>query len=76
MYILQVRRANFYQDGDTTPYGQIQPRVHITRCWDTLLEKSEYSKWRARVDNFNKYVIIRNSILTFITTSMIDCLYN
>lgn len=54
MCLQQIRRTNFYQDGDATPYGQIQPSVHITRCWDTLLEKSDYSNWRVSVDNFNK----------------------
>ena len=51
---LQVRRLNFYHDGDATPYGQIQPTVHISRCWDILIEKSDYSSWRASVDHFNK----------------------
>ena len=51
---LKVRQVNFYHDGDTTPYGQIQHIVHITRCWDTLLENCAYHQWRARVDDFNK----------------------
>ena len=26
----KVRRLNFYHDGDATPYGQIQPKVHVS----------------------------------------------
>ncbi|CAI8021900.1 Xanthine dehydrogenase/oxidase [Geodia barretti] len=51
----QVRRLNFYHDGDATPYGQIQPKVHVSRCWDTLLENTHYlTTWRSSVDLFNK----------------------
>ena len=51
----KVRRLNFYHDGDATPYGQIQPKVHVSRCWDTLLENTHYlTTWRSSVDLFNK----------------------
>ena len=56
VHVHKIRKLNFYHDGDATPFGQVQTDVYITRCWETLKERSAYQEWRARVDDFNKCV--------------------
>ncbi|NOY91777.1 MAG: xanthine dehydrogenase molybdopterin binding subunit [Deltaproteobacteria bacterium] len=51
---LEVREANFYVEGDKTPYGlEVRHPERIRRVWDGVLESSEYEARRAEVDAFN-----------------------
>ncbi|MCT1366869.1 xanthine dehydrogenase molybdopterin binding subunit [uncultured Kocuria sp.] len=50
----ELRRRNFYQPGDTTPYGQ--PVRHAERMpdiWSTLMERAEVVRRRAEIAEFN-----------------------
>ncbi|MBT2129686.1 xanthine dehydrogenase molybdopterin binding subunit [Aliiroseovarius lamellibrachiae] len=50
---IEVRRVNFYADGQTTHYGQEIEGFHIPDMCDALLTRAEFSKRRAEVDAFN-----------------------
>lgn len=50
---IQVRRANFYRDGQTTHYGQTIEGFHVPAMTDALLERADYAARRAGVDAFN-----------------------
>ncbi|MFK5635890.1 MULTISPECIES: xanthine dehydrogenase molybdopterin binding subunit [unclassified Ornithinimicrobium] len=50
----ELRRRNFYQDGQTTPYGQVitqAERVH--RAWDQVTQQGELERRRAGIAAFN-----------------------
>jgi xanthine dehydrogenase large subunit len=50
----ELRRRNFYAEGQATPYGQ--PVRHAERmhgCWDQVLASSSYAARREEVDAFN-----------------------
>src|SRR5699024_339886 len=50
----ELRERNFYQVGQTTPYGQEVPqseRMH--NIWNELLHSSDYDSRQADVDRFN-----------------------
>lgn len=50
----ELRRRNFYQPGDTTPYGQ--PVRHAERMpdiWSTLAERAEVVRRKAEIAEFN-----------------------
>ena len=50
----ELRRRNFYQSGEATPYGQ--PVRHAERMhtvWDTLLERSDFAARQAEVSAYN-----------------------
>ncbi|MGC5584715.1 xanthine dehydrogenase molybdopterin binding subunit [Ornithinimicrobium sp. W1665] len=50
----ELRRRNFYADGQRTPYGQVitqAGRVH--RAWDQVTESGELERRRAEIARFN-----------------------
>ncbi|WP_425144900.1 xanthine dehydrogenase molybdopterin binding subunit [Deinococcus sp.] len=50
----ELRRRNFYQPGEATPYGQLvrhAERMHTV--WDTLLERSDFEARQAEIRAFN-----------------------
>ncbi|WP_371168449.1 xanthine dehydrogenase molybdopterin binding subunit [Aliiroseovarius sp. 2305UL8-7] len=48
-----VRRANFYEDGQTTHYGQTIDGFHVPAMTDALLERADYAERRHKIDAFN-----------------------
>jgi xanthine dehydrogenase large subunit len=51
----ELRRRNFYAEGQTTPYGQ--PVRHADRmrtCWDQLIDHSDFTARREDVRRFNQ----------------------
>ncbi|MCK8464250.1 xanthine dehydrogenase molybdopterin binding subunit [Aliiroseovarius sp. S1339] len=50
---IAVRRANFYENGQTTHYGQTVDGFHIPAMTDALLERSDYAVRRADINAFN-----------------------
>ncbi len=48
-----VRAANFYADGDTTPYGQPIDDARIARLWPDLLASSDFVSRRESVRKWN-----------------------
>lgn len=49
-----VRQANFYQEGDTTHYGQpVRDAARIQRIWDRLLETSAFERRWAEAEAYN-----------------------
>ncbi|MGY2894032.1 xanthine dehydrogenase molybdopterin binding subunit [Deinococcus sp. UYEF24] len=50
----ELRRRNFYQAGQTTPYGQpVKDADRIQSIWDALLTRSDYAAREAKVKAFN-----------------------
>ncbi len=50
----ELRRRNFYQAGQTTPYGQrVKDADRIQSIWDALLTRSDYAARQAKVAAFN-----------------------
>lgn len=50
----EIRRRNFYQEGQTTHYGQVvKDASRITRIWDELRESSDFAARREAVTRFN-----------------------
>lgn len=54
-----VRRANFYQNGDVTPYHMTINDSVMTPLFDQLMVSSDYEKRRANVAKFNS----KNNVL-------------
>ncbi|KAI6654571.1 Xanthine dehydrogenase/oxidase [Oopsacas minuta] len=50
----EVRWNNMYVEGNTTPYGMPIVSCQMQRCWQELLEKSNYSKLVEETTAFNK----------------------
>jgi len=49
-----VRRRNFYQEGQSTHYGQpVKDAGRITAIWDDLWEASDFAARRAAISDFN-----------------------
>ncbi|KAK8381248.1 hypothetical protein O3P69_008249 [Scylla paramamosain] len=48
-----VREKNLYKSGDTTHFGQVIERCTVSRCWEEVLDQSDYSTLRANVQKFN-----------------------
>jgi xanthine dehydrogenase large subunit len=49
-----LRRRNFYQAGQTTPYGQpVKDADRLGTVWDTLLERSEFAARQSEMLAFN-----------------------
>ncbi|SOC58061.1 xanthine dehydrogenase molybdopterin binding subunit [Ornithinimicrobium cerasi] len=50
----ELRRRNFYQDGQLTPYGQVITQAgHLERAWDQVTREAELERRRAAVAEFN-----------------------
>src|SRR5699024_8861014 len=50
----ELRERNFYQVGQTTPYGQEVPQSdRMTNIWEELTVTSNYDARRAQIDEFN-----------------------
>ncbi len=50
----ELRRRNFYQAGQATPYGQrVKDADRIQSIWDALLTRSDYAARQAKVAAFN-----------------------
>ncbi|WP_425863184.1 xanthine dehydrogenase molybdopterin binding subunit [Arthrobacter sp. TWP1-1] len=50
----ELRRKNFYREGDTTPYGMaVRHAGRVTTMWEQCLEKSNFNERRREVDAFN-----------------------
>eukprot|EP00057_Strongylocentrotus_purpuratus_P024304 XP_011678778.1 PREDICTED: xanthine dehydrogenase/oxidase [Strongylocentrotus purpuratus] len=50
----EIRKMNFYQEGDVTPQNQKIEDFTLPRCWDECLTKSDYAMRREAVDFFNR----------------------
>ena len=50
----QVRELNMYNDGDTTPFGEVLSICNARRCWEQLKENSSFTDRAAEVDQFNQ----------------------
>jgi xanthine dehydrogenase large subunit len=49
-----VRRRNFYVDGQSTPYGQaVRHPERMVAAWDQVLDSSSYAARRAEIAEFN-----------------------
>lgn len=50
----ELRRRNFYQPGDTTPYGQpVRHAERIAEIWGTLNERADVVRRKAEIAEFN-----------------------
>lgn len=49
----QVRAANFYTDGQTTPYNDPITPCYIQELWDTMKASADYDKRAADIAKFN-----------------------
>ncbi|MFC7485907.1 xanthine dehydrogenase molybdopterin binding subunit [Knoellia sp. CPCC 206453] len=50
----ELRRRNFYANGQTTPYGQpITQADRLARAWDQVLESADVTQRWAEIDEFN-----------------------
>ncbi|KAL5008240.1 hypothetical protein ScPMuIL_013821 [Solemya velum] len=49
----QVRKINFYQEGDHTHYNQELTQLNIRRCWEECEGNSDFHTRRKMVDMFN-----------------------
>ncbi|MEI2714986.1 MAG: xanthine dehydrogenase molybdopterin binding subunit [Nocardioides sp.] len=51
----QLRRRNFYVEGQDTPYGMpVRHAERMPEIWDQVLESSAYADRRAEIHEFNK----------------------
>ena len=49
-----LRRKNFYREGDTTPYGMpVHQAERVTTLWEQVLERSNFAQRRGEIDAFN-----------------------
>lgn len=51
--IHEIRRLNFYKDGDATHYKQVPSDNNIVRIYNQIVESSEYNKRLDAVNQFN-----------------------
>ena len=52
---LELRRRNFYQQDQTTPYGQpVRQADRLAACWSQVAESGEVARRRAEIDEFNR----------------------
>ncbi|HSU37562.1 MAG TPA: molybdopterin cofactor-binding domain-containing protein, partial [Propionibacteriaceae bacterium] len=50
----ELRRRNFYVEGQATPYGQpVRHAERIAQTWEQVLERGEYARRQAEVAAFN-----------------------
>ena len=57
-----VRAANFYQDGQTTPYNEPVSPCYIQDLWDSMKKSADYDKRLADIVKFNSVSLL--SLLT------------
>ncbi len=50
---LEIRKRNFYQQGEKTPYGQTIESNPLANLVDRLAEKANYQKRRVEITEFN-----------------------
>jgi xanthine dehydrogenase/oxidase len=48
-----IKRANFYKQGDVTPYGQPLTYFNIPTIWDDVKKQANYEQRAAQVNAFN-----------------------
>jgi xanthine dehydrogenase large subunit len=49
-----IRERNFYQEGQTTHYGQpVKDAARISTIWHRLMETSQFAKRRGEIEGFN-----------------------
>ena len=51
--ITELRRRNFYKEGEPTHYGQLLEGFQGQRCWDDVYTSSDYEAREASVAQFN-----------------------
>jgi xanthine dehydrogenase large subunit len=51
---MEIRKANCYKVGDTTPYGQSIDEPNLEKLFSTFPESADYFKRRIDVESFNK----------------------
>ncbi|MER6970168.1 xanthine dehydrogenase molybdopterin binding subunit [Nocardioides sp. NPDC000445] len=52
---LELRRRNFYQQNQTTPYGQqVRQADRLAACWDQVASSGEVARRRAEIADFNR----------------------
>ncbi|MGY0388690.1 xanthine dehydrogenase molybdopterin binding subunit [Nocardioides sp. WG-D5] len=52
---LELRRRNFYQQDQTTPYGQqVRQADRLAACWDQVAASGEVARRRAEIADFNR----------------------
>ncbi|ELU12941.1 hypothetical protein CAPTEDRAFT_198744 [Capitella teleta] len=49
----EIQRANLYQEKQCTPYGQPVINCNLTKCWDEVIEKSDYETRQKDIAQFN-----------------------
>lgn len=50
----ELRRRNFYEPGQSTPYGQpVRHAERLTAIWQSLLERADVARRRAQIAEFN-----------------------
>lgn len=50
----ELRRRNFYVDGQSTPYGQtVRHPERLVTAWDTVVDSGELHRRRAEIEAFN-----------------------
>ncbi|MER7608218.1 xanthine dehydrogenase molybdopterin binding subunit [Nocardioides sp. NPDC127503] len=52
---LELRRRNFYQQDQTTPYGQpVRQADRLAACWDQVASSGEVARRRSEIEEFNR----------------------
>ncbi|MER7556667.1 xanthine dehydrogenase molybdopterin binding subunit [Nocardioides sp. NPDC126508] len=52
---LELRRRNFYQQDQTTPYGQpVRQADRLAACWDQVADSGEVARRRTEIEAFNR----------------------
>ncbi|MFQ4149888.1 xanthine dehydrogenase molybdopterin binding subunit [Arthrobacter sp. LAPM80] len=50
----ELRRKNFYREGQNTPYGMpVRHADRITTIWEQVLQRSDFAERRREIDRFN-----------------------
>ncbi|GAX80308.1 hypothetical protein CEUSTIGMA_g7746.t1 [Chlamydomonas eustigma] len=64
----EIRSANFQHDGYVTHYGQTMTECRIQRCWDQVIDTSDYHQRLEAVKKFNTENRFRKRGLTVVPT--------
>lgn len=65
----EIREVNFYQEGDTTHYGQVLDLHRVPNCWSQVLEQAGgLDARRAAVEEFNSKNRFRKRGLSAVPT--------
>ena len=51
---VQLREANFYEEGDCTPFGMTLNQCNVQRTWYECKESAEYERRVEEVKLYNK----------------------